>query len=54
MMNEEKPSLITVKVPLLVGGHRATNNVRSVVSISDGQGRPFNHGLRGAEPLYHH
>jgi len=43
-----------MKLLLLVGGDRATNNVRSVVSISGGQGRPFNHGLRGAEPLYHH
>ena len=45
---------IRMKLLLLVGGDRATNNVRSVVSISGGQGRPFNHGLRGAEPLYHH
>lgn len=39
---------------LPVGGDCTTNNVRSVVSISGGLGRPFNHGLRGAEPLYHH
>lgn len=39
---------------LLVAGDRTTNNVRSVVSISGGLGRPFNHGLRGAQPLYHH
>lgn len=39
---------------LLVAGDRTTNNARSVVSISGGLGRPFNHGLRGAQPLYHH
>lgn len=38
---------------LLVGG-RSTNNGRSVVSISDGPGRLFNHGPRGTGPLYHH
>lgn len=57
MINEQKQSQITLEwsmPPPLVGADCTTNNVRSVVSISGGQGRPFNHGLRGAEPLYHH
>lgn len=40
--------------PRPLGGDCDTNNVRSVVSISGGLGRPFNHGLRGGQPLYHH
>lgn len=57
MINEQKATTIHIRIRLLlrlVGGDCTTNNVRSVVSISGGLGSPFNHGLRGAEPLYHH
>ena len=39
---------------MLLGGDPTTNNGRSVVSISDGPGRLFNHGPTGTGPLYHH
>lgn len=59
MVNDKWTKAVTDHIrmklpPPLVGADCTTNNVRSVVSISGGQGRPFNHGLRGAEPLYHH
>lgn len=35
-------------------GNDNNNNVKLVLSISEWVGRPFNHGLKGANALYHH